>query len=258
MSKLLGELEKSRRMGHHFTLESSGGKLVVRARWSGEADYFSQSLVLALREAAPLGARGKIVVADGTEPPAEPPLRGIAHSLELDGETSRYRKIQAKNEPGAFERVMELLTLGLRVPREPAGERREPPPTANAAATLLRRVKTPLKTRAALDAAAKLLDQIVAEPNERALPTLRSIWSTLEARAPRAKTRAAMLDSEAMFRPRVAKALFAVALPSVTDAKVRAKLAAATRKEWPTKADLVSAMTALERHLAERGRFTRQ
>jgi hypothetical protein len=257
VATLLRDLEKSKRFGSLLELATSARHIRVRARFTSETDHRCQTLMLALRTAASLGAKGKVTIVSAREPPMEPPLQGGVWLLELDGKSSRYRELvgPAKRKVNADPQVFALVTSfddDSPIPermargnarRAAAVERRASLSIPRAASTLVKRVAKPLTTGAAVAAAEQLMAKIGKEPD--AADTLWKVWRILCARAPRLGTRAYRLDPERSFRLLVGKALIRAELPLVSDKKLRAMLVAATRKEWPDPKQLSQAVDAL-------------
>lgn len=264
VATLLARLGRVR--GGTVALETSDERVRVRALFHAEPDHHWQLLVLALREAAPLGARGDVMIVDATEPGAAPPLGGVAVRLELDGTGSRLRQLRGADkrralaDPATFSAVMELLEGERRsaaTPRQRAreasaarGDVRRAKASANrqalggarAASQLAARAKKPFKTPEATRTASELLAKIVAEPSDAAERALAKAWHELVSRAPRPKAL-----PEYPIRIAVGQALCRVVLPEITDRVLRAKLQAVTRTEWPDEKRLREALSALAR-----------
>jgi hypothetical protein len=270
VAALLQRIEHHATRGGSFVLETKKTTARLRAVFSGETDYWCQTLVLALREAAAVGATGTITIVDVTDPAPVP--AGNVFRLVLDAEGSHYRTLRgAERKKIATSEETSRALAELRTMEMPAptaarkallerGERgaardaaaatkRAKLDAPSAASALARRVRTVVKTVAAQRVASELLAKVRVEGEAAAREPLAAAWKALRGRAPRAGTRAAVLDAERKLRLDVGTALARALCASVDDASLGKRLRALASKDWPDERALVTALESALAHV---------
>jgi hypothetical protein len=263
---VLRDLQRSRHS--HFELEHGDSRMTLRALLHAETDYWWQTLALVLREAAALGARGTVLVLSASELGFEPPLRGVVYRLELDGKGSRVRKLRGAEkkrvqaDPQLFATVMAIVAAeGQARPRsareqaraeatargaekaKEAAEKRQRLGGDAAARALLSRAKKPFNTAQSGKNVRDWVTKILADPSETAEQSVARAWRLVNGRA----NDRYLATGEYRARSDIGKALCRLGLVHVKDAKLRAKVHAAIRKEFPDDKQLREAVKALEK-----------
>ena len=272
VTELLRELEQLGRRGNHVVITETADGVTLRALFTGETTLWCQTIALAVREAAAVGARGMLTFVDATEPRPAGPLEGQVLRLELGEGRSRFRALRGKDaaavrgDPHAIETVMEVLGDSIARPERPrtarwraseaaaergqavgvaAAEKRGALSPTGAMSALRKAVRAGVKTSASAQSARGFVEKIVADPGDEGERTLRDAWRTLLARAPRLNKGGTSLDPEMQLRLAVGKAVLRLGTRRVANVSVRARLRLPTRKEWPNERQLREAVTEL-------------
>lgn len=123
VAKLLAEIEQLGRRGNHVDLVESPERISLRALFTGETTLWCQTIALALREAAAVGAQGEVTFVDATEPAPSGPLEGEVLRLEVREGKSRFRRLRGaeaavvRGDPHAIATVMEIIGASVTQPK---------------------------------------------------------------------------------------------------------------------------------------------